>query len=74
VNNQRNSIWQFRCIPATLFCNGRAESRRAWIVSDLMMLQCVAERELPAAAHAEGPEKWRKMAVLEMISSICSLV
>jgi hypothetical protein len=39
-----------------------------------MMLQCVAERALPAASRAEGPEKWRKMAVLGTISSICSLV
>jgi hypothetical protein len=74
VNNQRNLIWQFRRTPATLFCDGPAESRRAGVVSDLVILQCVAEQALAIASRAKGPEKWRKMAVLGSISSICSLV
>jgi hypothetical protein len=47
---------------------------RPYIVSDLIVLQGVAERALPAASRAEGPDKWRKMAVFGCFSSICSLV
>jgi hypothetical protein len=43
-------------------------------MSDLLMLQCFAERADPPGHRSEGPKKWQEMAVLECIWSICSLV
>ena len=50
-------------------CPGRAR-----VMSDLIILQRIAERAIPPGRRAEGPEKWQKMAVLECISSICTPV
>jgi hypothetical protein len=71
VNNQRELMWRFRCTRATRLRDGPAESRRAEIMSDLMMLQRVAERTFPPASRAEDPEKWHKVALFGCISSIC---
>jgi hypothetical protein len=43
-------------------------------MSDLLMLQCFAERADPPGRRNERPEKLQKMAVLKCISSICSPV
>jgi hypothetical protein len=57
VNNQGNSVWQFRCTHAhsVLGCPGRA-----WVMSDLMVLQRVAEPAFPPASHGGRPQKWQK--------------
>jgi hypothetical protein len=43
-------------------------------MSDLMMLQRVAERALPPKSRAEDPGKWQKWQFWGCVSSICSLV
>ena len=72
VNNQRNSMWHFRCTHthSVLGWPGRAR-----VMSDLMMLQRVAERAVPPASRAEGPKKWRQSGTFwGCISSICTPV
>jgi hypothetical protein len=64
VNNQRKLVWQFRCTYTHSVLNGPAQSRRAGIMSDVMMLQCLAERAVPSGSRAEGPPKVAEMAVL----------
>ena len=49
-------------------------SGRARLMSDLTMLQRVAERAVPPASRAEGPKKWDFLGLLGRISSICALV
>ena len=44
------------------------------VMSDLMILQRLAERAVPPGRRAEGPQKWHKVAVFECISSICTPV
>ena len=71
VNNQRKSVWQFWCTytHSVLGWPGPAQ-----IMSDLVMLQRLAERAVPPGSRAEGPEKWQKWQFLGCISSICTLV
>jgi hypothetical protein len=57
VNMGRKSVWQFRCTytHSVLGSPGPAQ-----IMSDLVMLQRLAEQAVPPGIRAEGPGKWRK--------------
>ena len=61
VNNQRNSVWQFRCTYTPL---GSVIARPSTALSDLMMLQRVAERAVPPGSRAGRSRKVAEMAVL----------
>src|SRR5689334_11435900 len=43
-------------------------------MSDLMMLQCLAERAVPHGRPAGGLEKWQKWQFWRCFSSICTLL
>jgi hypothetical protein len=65
------SVWQFWCTytHSVLGWSGPAQ-----VMSDLVMLQRLAERAVPPGSRAEGLEKWRKWQFLECVSSICTPV
>src|SRR5260370_24835749 len=65
VNMGRKSVWQFRCTytHSVLGSPGPAQ-----IMSDLVMLQRLAERAVPPGSRAEGPGQWPKGGVLGCIS------
>jgi hypothetical protein len=49
-------------------------ARPSTVMSDLMMLQHVAERAFPPASRAEDPQEWQKWQFLGCVLSICTPV